>query len=540
MTTATDIENKYKEIIRAGVRGNVRPFIENFIKIQTKTGPMAPLHFNQMQNTYWKAKSPADVVLKAGQMGSTTINQADILANAMLRPGFEGLIIAPTDTAGKLLFSITDVMYQSLPDGVAPPLLKDTEHTFVFDHGATTPGSRSTITVGSAESKFFGRGRPTHIALFTEAAFYDEAALRIRAGIVSRMPIGARWVDESTANGQAGEFYNKFTKAVENPQGIIKAHFFPWFMAKEYAIFRGSGDPGDIEITNLDEKEVWLKEAHGVTDDQLRWRRYKIEELGEDFFKQENPQTAEEAFLAIGGAVFDDSNAIDLHALHVSDPTPLDDVTDVWKNRLPGRSYMIGVDIASGETRDQDERPSDFQVAVVFDAVTLEQVARIRGRTIGHRDFARRIAVLHRAYNNALVVPERNLGQWGFTEMIREEHCYNIYLHYRDDRPRPTEGFTVSSSSKFPLITNFKELVSDPGGMTIHSAQLIRELRNYRWKPKQGLKAMGAAEGTNDDELMATAMIMDPRVRMQAYQYKPEGGDGTRPASQTRSVETVL
>ena len=525
---------EYKACIAEGVRGNTRRLIETFFMIQTKELGIVPLKMKPAQQQLWENRSPYDLVLKAAQMGFTTIEQADMFADAICRPGIECLMVAQMDQSVVKLFEITHRFYDALPKEVRPKLLTDNDHVMEIDHSDFAPGATSTIIIGSAASKSFGRGRPVHRALFTEVGFYDEAAVNTMAGIIARMPINlSRVVKESTANGQSGHFFTEWQKAKEakekNDPKISAAtpHFFPWFMEPGYRLEFDPRFPYSQAIIEVDATEKFLRDQHGVDDDQLRWRRQQIATLGEDFFKQENPMNPDEAFLPIGSAVFKNFAMIDLHALNVRPPVTEKDGMRIWHQPIDGRGYVVSVDQASGEKRDEGQAPLDYQVVSVWDAVTLTQMASFKKREVNHRTLAKITAELSHIYNNGLITPERNLAQFGFFEMLDEERAFNVYMHERAPgsyiKGFPMGDNRAGSGTKSMSIFNLREILSDPGGCVIRSESLIREIRNYRYLPGRGINYMGAAPGGNDDEVMAAAIAFHPKVREQAHDYRPGG-----------------
>jgi hypothetical protein len=180
----------------------------------------------------------------------------------------------------------------------------------------------------------------------------------------------------------------------------------------------------------------------------------------------------------------------------------------------------ISIDQASGEERDIDERPTDFQVATVWESVTLEQVHRVRKRELTHRAMAKHAVTLAREYNDALIVMERNLAVYGLIEMIHEEGYFNLYVH-NDGR----YGYPVTTATKPVLKDQIIEMLATRGSTTIHSDNLIRELRNFRNLKRRGKAAgMGAGPGGHDDELMTFFFACDPNVRSQAFATRKRGG----------------
>jgi len=425
------VELYRKVIFEAATQpGNNKGLIEALFSVINRQGELVPFKLNPAQNEYYENRTQADLILKAAQLGFTTFVVADFFADAMVTPGIEVLITAQRDETAKKLFRMRDTFIANIPEEVRPPVNQDSAHTVEFDHSAVKPGLVSSITVGSAESKTFGRGRPVHRALFTEVGFYDDEALQVISGIVARMPVGlSRRVLESTANGQSGYLYETWNAAIAQQIGDItdgeatdlEPHFFPWMMSSEYRIAFDTDDRFGRALGELDEKEVWLRTTLNVDDDQLRWRRWKIAQLGSvEKFMEEYPATPEEAFLPIGTSVFDNLQVLERLLHGVKEPIETDvDGTLIWSKAVPGRPYIVSIDQASGEIRDINAKPLDFQCITVWDASDLTQVATFRKREIGARELAQKAAALSIEYNQGLVVPEANLAKFGFFEWLR-------------------------------------------------------------------------------------------------------------------------
>ncbi len=518
MTTEPDREQQYRNAIEKAVQGDTRDAIELLLRVQSKTSELVPMKFKPVQDMYWKARTPADIIVKAAQVGITTEIQAEFFMDAMVIPGLEVLILAQRDDTATKLFEISKLFVDALPEGMRPKLGKDNEHIIEFDHGLVKKGMRSFITVGSAEAGTFGRGRPTHRLLATEVAFYEPRAVKVIGGIVARMPVGiSRRVEESTANGQEGYFFNEWNLATAGVSGKV-AHFFAWFLDPDYVLDYRPGVRWHEAIGETTDHEEFLKREHGLTDDQLRWRRWKVIDVGPDMFKQEFPENPDEAFLPIGSAVFP-MEIVDKHQDDVMTPEyEIDDFTR-WVGPILGRPYVVCIDQASGDQRDDNQKPLDFSVITVWDAVTLDgPLARVRSREITAKPLAKRAADLSKEYNGALVVPEANLAKYGFMDWLYEFGVENIYVHV-DSKGHPNPGYPMSVATKPALKDNFLDIMKVDGGCRIRSANLMREIRNYRYLKGSGQRAMGAAVGGNDDELVTALFAFDPEVRAQAHTY---------------------
>src|SRR5262245_25078567 len=107
---------------------------------------------------------------------------------------------------------------------------------------------------------------------------------------VPRMP-GTEVILESTANAFGDAYYQFWQKALSGENGF-EPIFIPWTVDGGYREI-----PPEGFVASPDEKA--LAEAHGLTDDQLYWRRLKIAELGDEkLFFREYPIDANECFIS--------------------------------------------------------------------------------------------------------------------------------------------------------------------------------------------------------------------------------------------------
>jgi hypothetical protein len=102
---------------------------------------------------------------------------------------------------------------------------------------------------------------------------------------------------ETTSAGPLGAFYTKYREAMKGI-GRYRAVFAPWTAQTEY-VDHGTWEPGSEpeEEGELSEREY--QATYKLSDEQMLWRRGKINELGSlGKFKQEYPIDVTEAFAA--------------------------------------------------------------------------------------------------------------------------------------------------------------------------------------------------------------------------------------------------
>jgi len=185
----------------------------------------------------------------------------------------------------------------------------------------------------------------------------------------------------------------------------------------------------------------------------------------------------------------------------------------------PGHTYVIGVDIATGEN-------NDYSAIEVFDITTMEQVAEFMGRP-QVAEFAKMVDWVGRWYNTALVNPERTGIGIPFIQDLQNIIYPSIWRAKKRKTPRPGAkarssqvgytygpyGFPTTGPSK-PTLN--KALISYLGGhegegYTIYSPRLYKQLQIYiRHRNRQGIetKKTGAQEGRgNHDDLTIAAAL---------------------------------
>lgn len=244
-----------------------------------------------------------NVVLKARQLGFTTFIDLLGLDQCIWNKNFTAAVICDTRENAEKIFR-TKVLhpYEKLPDEIknACRLKKQTGSELVFENG-------SSISVTTS-----ARGGTLHFLHVSEmgkiARKFPEKAREIVTGSFEAAQTGMIFV-ESTAEGNAGQFYDLTMQAMKRQQAKAKEtrldfrlHFFPWWRKPANRL-----DPAGV-IINDEHKRYFAEIAakHGIKLDarQKAWYVKKAETLDRDM-KREHPSFPEEAFAqAIDGAVY--------------------------------------------------------------------------------------------------------------------------------------------------------------------------------------------------------------------------------------------
>ncbi len=188
----------------------------------------------------------------------------------------------------------------------------------------------------------------------------------------------------------------------------------------------------------------------------------------------------------------------------------------------PARSYVMGVDIATGKGH-------DYSAIEIFDIGTRTQVAEFMARCLP-REFVRYIDRIGRWYNCALAIVERNNGGDTLIDSLRHDVMYPRMWRKKDinDKPRPMHsrlrqrpmkvapyGFTTTAASKPTLnkfIIDFIRGNADEG-YTIYSKRLLKQFNTYvRKRDRSGRDTMKTeaedGAGNFDDLVMACGLAL--------------------------------
>jgi hypothetical protein len=282
--------------IRQRLKDDFIHYASKCLKIRTKAGQVEPLILNKAQryvHERLEAQRAATgkvraLVLKGRQQGISTYIGGRYYWRVTHRRGLRVFILTHEQTATDNLFGMANRYHQHCPALVKPSTGAANAKELSFD------GLDGGYEVGTAGTKAVGRSKTIQLFHGSEVGFWPHAASHF-ASVIQAIPDlpDTEIVLESTANGLGGEFHERWQQA-EAGIGDYEAIFVPWFWQDEYS----RPVPPDF---HLDDEEVEYAEAHGLSREQMAWRRAKVAELKDPMlFKQEYPATASEAFQTTG------------------------------------------------------------------------------------------------------------------------------------------------------------------------------------------------------------------------------------------------
>ena len=214
---------------------------------------VVPFKPNRAQRRLLKRMHSRNIILKARQLGFTTLICIFFLDCALFRKNIRAGIIAHEEDAAKAIFrDKVKFAYEQLPPALREvmPLKRDAAEELLFAH------NNSSIRVSTSMRS--GTMHYLHISEFGKicAKRPDRAEEVVRGSIPTVPTHGGMLFIESTAEGRSGHFYNMTDKAQKladlgrrlTPKEY-RFHFFPWWQEPNYRM-----DPEGVAISRADDE----------------------------------------------------------------------------------------------------------------------------------------------------------------------------------------------------------------------------------------------------------------------------------------------
>lgn len=524
---------------------NTKKYIENFLYIKKKDTEVALLKINQPQQKFYdvlKRQSEAGkpmrvIILKARQMGFSTLTEAILFKRTATRENVTSGIIAHKDDATTNLFNMSKLYLQELPEQLKPETRASNAKEIIFDNRTGT-GLRSKIKCMTAGGDGVGRSDTFQNLHLSEVSSWNNAK-EILDGLLQAVPNkpDTLVVIESTAKGY--DYFKELWDKACAGENDFEPLFCAWWELDEYRM------PAD-NIT-LTEEEKELKKLYNLDDEQIAWRRWCIRNnCGGDIntFKQEYPACPEEAFLASGECIFDKDIVISqiernrplisgwkrgefeykktilpvrnekgevvaiekkisdicfiekengLITIHEEPQVKTNNKNEVYAKRR----YSIGGDTAG--------LGDDYYTAKVVGNDNLQTAATLRKQRIDEDKYADQVYCLGRYYHDALIGIETNYS-YVPTRELQELNYPNLYLRERLDTTlkemQKVLGFETTKTTKQVILQALVVAVRD-NPATECDIDTLKEMLTFVRKENGKQEAQ---EGYHDDLVMAKAI----------------------------------
>ena len=508
-------------------------YIQKFIKIRSKNARLIPFIPNAPQKRLYdtirdiknKKKPVRIIILKARQMGFSTMTGAILFYHTIWRRYVNTAVVAHTSDAASKLFNMYKLMYDELPDNIKPMVQRSNAREMVFDgsHGETK-GLHSSIRIYSADTQGLGRGQTLNYVHLSEVAFWSDNALEENfLGLMQAVPDDPNTmvIIESTANGY-NQFQQMWQDAVDGKSGFIPI-FFPWFEDNQYK--RPVADRKLFAESLTDDEKRYMRK-YKLSYEQMNWRRWCIATNcngSEEKFKQEYPSNPDEAFLMSGTPYFN-STKVKLQMDYLNSLLPEDYIEDTglfeieYQNTLIHRFFWHHTDTVDASITiykkpeknvpyvigaDTSGDGSDYFVAYVVDNRNGEMVAKYR-KQVGEKDFTHQIYCLAFYYNKALVSIEANFSTFPNMELQRLGYGHLYIREVFDDYSKLNVkrfGFRTQANNRMTILANIQALVSEAPKL-IKDTDLLHEMMVFALIDRK----VQAPSGEHDDCIMAWAI----------------------------------
>lgn len=546
-------------------------YIPSFLKIRTKTGSLEPFKpnkaqiklLNSIEEQRAKKKPVRIIILKARQMGFSTMTEAVCFKDTVTRKWRKSLIIAHEDSASQNLYNMFKTFYFNLPEELMPMRKKNNSQELIFENPTAddiekrrNPGLMSSVQVATAGNRGAGRSNTIHFLHCSEVAFWSDAKTTV-TGLFQTVPYDqdTTIILESTANGVGGYFYETWKKAESGENDFIPL-FFPWFDEPSYSINFDSKEEREafieeVEYTFKDNKgNVIYTEEHDllemfphITYEQLKWRRWCIANncYGDvEKFHQEYPSYPDEAFIASGRPRF---NTSVLKAYRnkctkgdrcylredfegVYEELDSKGYVEIFERPKEGKFYNIGADVAEGLI------DGDYSNAYVMDS-EFNVVAKWRGH-IDPDLYGEELVKLAKYYNDAYLGVESNNHGLTTIKAVQRKDYFNLFFTKTYDavvdKTTQKVGWNTNTKTKPLMIDKLAEFIRGKF-IGCKDIDFINECLTYVIEDKG---TTNAQEGCHDDCVMSMAIALQLALEGKSENFTPTVPNETKKKKKKR------
>lgn len=543
------------------------PLCLNIVATSGKVIPFAPkpaqLRIDEAAEKQRQAGRPVRLIIpKARKEGVSTYATGKLVQRVTQTANHNAIQVAQDgETAGELL-SMATLMHANLPDTdqfpIKPPIAnRQRRKEIVFGNPARNAqaagdmGLNSRLIVQSAAEFEAGRGFTFHSVHGSECAFWADLKRKLTS-LLNAVPDEPETfvLLESTCNGH--NHWRTLCYQAQEGENDFELVFLPWFEEPQYTRpFVDEEERAEFEASvgtgPYGQAEPDLIELHGVSLEQLKWRRWAIANRCQGdlrVFQQEYPAHLDEAFGSTGKTVFNSDHIARARKAIEDDPKPTlgrfkatasksmesrfgtVDIPTKWEftpeaagpwriftEPEPGRQYVVAVDPAGDDPDDLET--SANHAAQVIDHLTGVQVAELEME--GDTDLAaEQIFLAAQHYNKAWVAVEMT-GGYGtsFVKLIHKTWRHPFMyrrksLDSRRDDESDRMGWMTDRGSRPLLIDGAVELLRE-GSHGIRSPHLVKQMttfvKNSKGKPVP-------APGERSDLLMAWMIAQQVRQEL--------------------------
>ena len=447
-----------------------------YLKIVDKKGNVVPFAMNDAQERFMAnlEENPWVYILKARQLGMTTVVAARNFWRALLTPNFKVGVLAHQIESAEAIFDIYKRFYTYLPKFLQFSTERSNTREMRFYHGGM-------IKVATAASEGI-RGTTLQSLHCSEFAFWPDPEKTIASTYPTLGP-NAEIVLETTANGM-----NDAHRMWASEENGFKKVFFPWMEERGYYKKKYKGQ--------LHPKIKTYAQDFELTDGQANWlhETYQVKCMGNwNTLLQEYPATADQAFITSGEKFFD---VIYPHVqCHHGYRT--------YSEPQPWRVYAMGVDVASGS-------PSgDFSTFSVMDVTDKKApfVCSTFYQRMAPHEFSERVHQEAKKFDALCVVESNSYGLAVLEHLMGNDYAY-VFKRTQYDKmgERFVEkiGFNTNVSTRPIMVSRLHEYISK-GWLDVVDDRMKFEMNTFIYNDKGKPIAQSKR---HDDMIFAYALAL--------------------------------
>jgi len=447
--------------------------LSNLYKVIDKNQKLLTFLPNEAQKHFLENKANRNIILKARQLGFTTLSVIDMLDDVLFTPNMNAMLISYDLPSAEGVFYKLKLAWENFPLRDLYQIDTENKRQYRFGFGNGDVSSIEVKTTG--RSGTFNRVHVTELAKI--AKDYPQKAEELITGTIPAVPLDGRVDIESTAEGEIGIFYEMFMEAWNNPEikypTQYKAHFYNWTWDKE-----NIGKAPSIPVAEMDEKDVFEKyqKEYSLSDQEISYYYIQWLNLNKNWNKlyQEFPTTVEEAFVSSGSLFFDTKNFQNQKPNFI---TPkIEGKWNIYDEYHPMHVYAIGADPSEGVGRDS-------ATAVIWDMTKMKVVADYANKDIAPDQLAYELKSFGNRYGTCIIGVERN--NHGHTTLAKLKEIYpsnRIYTEEKVDKVRNEKtkrlGWLTTSASKPRMLYELKSAF-DEELIIIPSQRIMQEVKTY-------------------------------------------------------------
>jgi hypothetical protein len=485
------------------------------------SAPFHPDTWFDEQRDFIKNRTGRDLVLKARQIGMTTINLILDLYFVLSKPGAKCAVVLQGEDQAKGAWSTLNSALQSLytlqenlratgyPEiEIVPPMERNNQGEMKWTNGSTIRIMAAKAEENAADKQ--ARSFRFQRAHLSELAYWTHPKKTL-AGILNAINSeGGEIVIESTPK-LSGDVFSTYYRKAKSGENGFKVHFWPWYFhtrnrMKNYPLSTTPKSNVELDMMNPEG-------THKIDIEQLAFWQQKVAQNGLDQTMIDFPIDEASCWLAKGARFLNPQKLNEKIVNEKREPDRIQkfgklDVR-MFREPLPYTPYIIGADVAWGTG-------ADGCSAVIINALSNEVVATSRDNKIRPEEFGAALIELGRFFNNALIAPERNGVGLAVIRAINDAYYENLYQHIKDDGTRmDSDGWDTNVETRPTMLATLELLISEDR-VRIPCEELYNQLSSLvrvKGNKKVQAEGKGTEGGKSDDMAFALMIALEVRIR---------------------------